>query len=110
MGSVLSLPFEGIKFDKSLMDHLRKQNFDEKHAQMISLLGQMVHIGDAKIIAEGIEDGEDDELAWAKDNNIDRVQGFYYSKPLPEDQFVELINYEHDPEKNLTSTKSCFIT
>ena len=99
MSSVLSLPFEGIKFDKSLMDHLKKQNFDEKHAKMISLLGQMVHIGDARIIAEGIEDGEDDELAWAKDNHIDRVQGFYYSRPLPEDQFVELITRSALPKE-----------
>ena len=91
MSSVLSLPFEGIKFDKSLMDHLRKQNFDEKHAQMISLLGQMVHIGEAKIIAEGIEENESEELEWARRNGIDRVQGFFFSRPLPETEFSELI-------------------
>ena len=47
----------------------------------------MIHIGKAGIIAEGIE--TDDQLEFIEENQVERVQGYHYSKPLNEDAFIE---------------------
>lgn len=56
---------------------------------MISLLARMIQIGKSKIIAEGIE--TEDQVVYGKENGFDRIQSYYYSKPLPEDEFVHFI-------------------
>ena len=85
LSSVISMPFEAIKLDKSLNDRIGS----EKEDQMIGLLVKMIHIGKAKIIAEGLE--TQDQISYGEENGFDRIQGYYYSKPLPEAEFLEFI-------------------
>ena len=85
LSSVMQLPFEAIKFDKTIADRLD----DAVHARMISLLAQMMHIGNRKIIFEGIESDAQD--AYCRENGFDRIQGYRYAKPLPADEFKSLI-------------------
>lgn len=82
ISSLIRLPFAAIKLDKSLIDTLA----DEDSAKMISLLVKMIHIGEARIIAEGVE--TKDQMKFVEDNMVDRVQGYYYSRPLNEEDFV----------------------
>lgn len=82
ISSLIRLPFAAIKLDKSLIDTLA----DEDSAKMISLLVKMIHIGEARIIAEGVE--TKDQMKFIEDNMVDRVQGYYYSRPLNEEDFV----------------------
>ena len=83
LSSLIQMPFEFIKLDKSLIDTLGEPDKQE----MISLLIRMIHIGEAGIIAEGIE--TDDQLEFIEENQVERVQGYHYSKPLNEDAFIE---------------------
>ena len=85
LSSVINMDFEAIKLDKSLIYTLG----DEKHDEMIALLIKMIHLGDAKVIAEGIE--TEAQMKFARENKIDRIQGYYYSRPLPEDEFVAFV-------------------
>lgn len=82
ISSLIRLPFAAIKLDKSLIDTLA----DEDSAKMISLLVKMIHIGEARIIAEGVE--TKDQMKFIEENQVDRVQGYYYSRPLNEEDFV----------------------
>ena len=81
--SLINMPFECIKMDKSLVDMIE----DEDKARMISLICQMIHIGKAKIIAEGVEEKKQEDFL--RENGVERIQGWIYSKPLPENDFVE---------------------
>lgn len=71
-------PISIVKIDKSLMP-LSEQ--DAKHIALVRGLTSMVSILNLSIVAEGIEHPHHAELC--KELKISRVQGYYYSKPLP---------------------------
>jgi len=41
------------------------------------------------VVAEGVE--TDDQLEFLQQNSVKKVQGFYFSRPLPAHQFQEFI-------------------
>ena len=43
-----------------------------------------------KIVAEGIEEQEQFEML--REQGIDYIQGYYFSKPLPEKEFLEYLS------------------
>ena len=43
-----------------------------------------------KIVAEGIEEKEQFEML--REQGIDYIQGYYFSKPLPEKEFLEYLS------------------
>ncbi|MGN0733093.1 MAG: EAL domain-containing protein [Emergencia sp.] len=43
-----------------------------------------------KLIAEGVEDEE--QLNFLKENGCDYIQGYYYSRPLPEAEFEKKVS------------------
>lgn len=57
---------------------------------MLSILTEMLHKMGKCVIAEGVETAE--QLALIRSVGIERVQGYYFSKPLKEDVFRDLIN------------------
>ncbi len=75
-------PFINVKLDMSLVwDYY--QNPDEILPNMIQAFKHMKF----GITSEGIEDEKMAEMM--KNIGCDFLQGFYYSKPLPMDEFVE---------------------
>lgn len=84
--SVLSLPFDTIKLDKSLTD---KALGTPKERQIFHSLVEMFLKARYSIVAEGAETEEIVEEL--KRLHVDRIQGYYYSKPLPEDQYIEFM-------------------
>lgn len=78
------LPIEVIKIDKSFVHNLTPNNL--KIVQAIIELAKKMHL---KIIAEGIETEE--QANFFKDNLCDEAQGYYFSKPIPEDDLFELL-------------------
>ena len=54
----------------------------------------MIHGMGMKIVAEGIETEE--QYKKMEEINIDYVQGFYFSKPLPEQEFLEFLHRENN--------------
>lgn len=83
---VLSLPFETVKLDKSLTD---KVLGTEKERQIVRSIVEMFIKAGYNIVAEGAETKEVvDEL---KRLGVHRIQGYYYSRPLPETEFLEFM-------------------
>lgn len=80
LSSVLSLPFEVIKFDQSLV---RIMDNDRSGYRTIELLAQIMHENGMMVVAEGIETAQ--QVRTAKETGVDRIQGFYFAKPLSEE-------------------------
>ena len=80
------MPFDVIKIDKSFIDKIgsgvTSNNICRTIIRMADELGK-------KSIAEGVETRE--QLNFLERNGCDLVQGFFYSKPLPQDRFVEFV-------------------
>ena len=83
LSSVLALPFEVIKFDQSL---IRMMVETDKGLKTIGLLAEIMHENDCSIVAEGVE--TEVQVRSAQERRLDRIQGFYYAKPMPEEDLM----------------------
>lgn len=86
MNYMLNLPFKLIKLDKEIVWKAFSNNKASialaSTIQMIKALGMLV-------LAEGIETSE--QADWLTRLGVDYFQGFYYGRPLPADDFLELM-------------------
>ena len=75
-----------LKIDKSFIDDIPHQQDDMEIATTIIAMGHMLGF---KVLAEGVETAE--QLAFLQDKGCDMYQGYFKSKPVPADVFVELL-------------------
>ncbi len=80
------MPFDIIKIDKSFIDRIGAGDASDNICRTIIKMASEL---DKLSIAEGVETKE--QLEFLIENGCDYVQGFYYSVPLPFDEFVEFI-------------------
>lgn len=85
--SVLDLPFETVKLDKSIVAGLAD---DARSRLTLSALVPFFHKLEQNIVAEGIETATQAQIAF--DFGVDRIQGYYFSRPLPADKLSEVCN------------------
>ena len=79
------LPLNIIKIDKSLVDEM----FTSDGRVIIHNTIRMVQGIHKELVIEGVETKEEiDALA---EMSCDYIQGFYYSKPLPKESFIEFL-------------------
>lgn len=86
LNTVMQLPFSVIKLDSSLLFHICT---DKKAALFYqSIVAAFCRLG-YRIVAEGVETQEEMELlrSW----NVDMIQGYYFSRPLPPDDLLRLL-------------------
>lgn len=76
LASLNQMPFDTIKFDKSLVDYVGNENGEK----LLKFIVQLVQSLGMKITAEGVEYKE--QLDFLENLNCDDIQGFYFSKPL----------------------------
>ena len=79
------VPLKLIKIDKSLVDDIGS---DEGRIVMCNTM-RMMHGLRKKLVVEGVETR--DSLDALEEMQCDYVQGFYFSKPLPEEDFLDFI-------------------
>ena len=75
--------FDIVKIDAGF---IRKINKNEKVNSIIFSLIDMIHRLHMKVVAEGVETRE--QLDFLNGCNCDYIQGYYFSKPLPEQEFI----------------------
>ena len=83
-----TLPVHEVKIDKSFVQHMMTNDEDKNLVQMIVGLAKNFSL---KMVAEGVEDG--DTTIALKALGVDRVQGYYFAKPMPEDEFLAWAEY-----------------
>lgn len=91
---IVDMPVNIVKFDKS-MTNSYFENGKAKHVMEAAI--HMIHGMNLEIVSEGIETKEQYETM--EDLGISHIQGYYFSKPLPEDEFIRFL------EKGLTENE-----
>ena len=79
------IPLKLIKIDKSMLEEVHTENgrrILEYTIRMMQSIGK-------QLVVEGTETSEEVEILQSM--NSDYIQGFYFSRPLPADQFVAFI-------------------
>lgn len=85
--NLIEYTFKTIKLDKSLIWEAMK---DEKAKVILDRLIKMIKELGMKVIAEGVETEDQVELVTQMD--CDYIQGYYYSHPLSEKDFIVFMN------------------
>ncbi|MET0084938.1 MAG: EAL domain-containing protein [Sedimenticola sp.] len=83
------LPIDKLKIDRSFINDIPHDSNDMAIAKAIIALGKTLQL---KVIAEGVETEEQEEFVCIE--GCDEVQGYYYSRPIPETEFVEFLANE----------------
>ena len=85
-GMLKQYDFDILKLD---MAFTRQIETSPKVRTIISGIMEMVHHLGIKVIAEGAETLE--QVQFLRDNDCDYIQGYYFSKPLPEAEFLAYV-------------------
>jgi diguanylate cyclase (GGDEF)-like protein/PAS domain S-box-containing protein len=78
-----------LKIDRSFIQDITVDPEDEEIVKTIIGLARSLKL---RTIAEGVETRE--QMLILKMEGCDEIQGYYYSKPLPSDEFAELLHAE----------------
>jgi diguanylate cyclase (GGDEF)-like protein/PAS domain S-box-containing protein len=79
-------PINTVKIDQSFIRDITTNSDDAAIAKAI--IG-MAHSLNLRVIAEGVETRE--QLAFLQNEDCDEVQGFFFSQPLPAEEFSRLL-------------------
>lgn len=86
LNTVMKLPFSTIKLDRSLLYEICHDN---TRAMFYQSIVETFHKMNYHIVSEGVETKEEVELisGWG----VDMIQGYYFSKPLPETELLRIM-------------------
>ncbi len=93
---VIELPVEILKLD---MNMTKAFFVDNKARIVVQSTIRLAHEMDLKVVAEGVETSE--HFAELQKQGVDEIQGYYFSKPLPKDEFEEFLRYHNGNEENV---------
>jgi EAL domain-containing protein (putative c-di-GMP-specific phosphodiesterase class I) len=82
---IIEMPVEIVKFDRSVTQN---SFVDAKYKFVVQSAVKMIKDMGLKIVSEGVETKEQFEKI---SQFADYIQGYYFSKPLPTDEFIEYI-------------------
>ena len=81
------LPIDTIKIDRSLIFDL---TLNLKHQTTVKAIIELAHTLGYKVVAEGVETSQEASILEAL--HCDYAQGYLYSRPLPSNEFEELLS------------------
>lgn len=84
MSLLKDMSFDILKIDKTLIDEVENS---DKAGNLVSSIIQMSKWLGMSVVSEGVENGS--QAAFLKNIGCDYIQGFLYSKPISEDEFIE---------------------
>ena len=110
--NVASIKYDSIKIDKSLLwNAFDKNALDIKSDQALKVLKAIIamirSIG-AKIVAEGVE--SEAQAEFLTEAGVDFFQGFLYSKPLNEEDFLEYFARQHETQVQAVESQKNSVT
>lgn len=80
------LPIDIIKLDRSLLVDIETNNKDKV---IVETMIKLCHSLDLKVVCEGVEQRAQVDIL--KELSCDSIQGYYFSRPLPKDDFDKLM-------------------
>ena len=82
LNMLTSMPIDALKMDKAFIRNIQPGN---KEMELVTLVLKIAQTLGVPVIAEGVETEEECKLL--KDAGCDIIQGYYFSKPLPPEEF-----------------------
>jgi diguanylate cyclase (GGDEF)-like protein/PAS domain S-box-containing protein len=79
-------PIDILKIDRSFVRQIATGPQEAAIVTTIISMGQSLKL---RVVAEGVETRE--ELTFLRDQNCDESQGYYFSRPVPLDEFIALL-------------------
>ncbi len=89
------MPIDVLKMD---MQFIRNVETSETDRRLVSLILDIARYLQVSVVAEGVE--TEGQLTILKEGKCDLVQGYYFSRPLPPEEFEALIRREIELERN----------
>ena len=87
MQSLFTLDFDVVKIDKSILWEAEKSELGRIILEnSVRMIKQM----ERKILVEGVETME--QIALLRTHSVDYLQGYYFSRPVPKKDFIEVIS------------------
>ncbi len=86
LAHIKNFPIDTLKVDRSFVRDLPQNSEDRAITQAIIAMGKTLNL---TIVAEGVETLEQE--CFLREHACDESQGFYFSRPIPADQFGELL-------------------
>ena len=83
-----NFPIHMLKIDQSFV---REITLAKGEASLVTAVLNMAQSLNLRVVAEGVETSE--ELAFLQQHRCDEAQGYYFSRPLPAEEFAELFKY-----------------
>jgi len=87
---LLETPFDVIKLDKKFMENMMDSGKGRLILEQVVSMADKLELG---LLAEGVETKEQIDLL--QSIGCDQVQGYYYAKPMPEEEFFELLKKQN---------------
>ncbi|MDE7132083.1 MAG: EAL domain-containing protein [Lachnospiraceae bacterium] len=88
---LLETPFDVIKLDKKFMENMMLSGKGRMILEQVASMSEKLGLG---LLAEGVETKEQVELL--QSIGCDQVQGYYYAKPMPQEDFFELLKKQNN--------------
>lgn len=80
-------PVDVLKVDKSFVDEIKEEGSNKDLLlNTVLAMGKSLNLG---VVAEGVE--KEYQYQYLKDKDCDIIQGFYFAKPMCEEDFIEFL-------------------
>jgi len=81
------IPINTLKIDKNFIDTITSEDDESSLTSMIIMIGRRLGLS---VVAEGVETKT--QLMYLKKHNCNKIQGYYFCKPLPQVEILDLLN------------------
>lgn len=88
---LLETPFDVIKLDRKFIENMMVSEKGKMILEQVVSMADKLELG---LLAEGVETKEQVDVL--QNIGCDQVQGYYYAKPMPEDDFFELLKRDFE--------------
>ncbi|MDE7416882.1 MAG: EAL domain-containing protein [Lachnospiraceae bacterium] len=95
LNMLLETPFDVIKLDKKFMDNMMASDKGKLILEHMVSMAQKLGLG---LLAEGVETKEQVDLL--EKIGCDNVQGYYFARPMPQEDFFELLKKDRGVLEN----------
>lgn len=79
-------PIDALKIDQSFVNQITVEGDDSTIVTAVISMARSLNL---RVVAEGVETPE--QLEFLRNNECDEAQGFLFSRPVPPDQFAQLL-------------------
>lgn len=90
---LLETPFDVLKLDRKFMENMMLSDKGRLILEHVIIMAEKLNLG---LIAEGVETREQVEML--RQMGCDQVQGYYYAKPMPAEDFYQLLLENREEE------------